>query len=168
MAVKWRESSLGKDSEDLVQEERSLHHLDGCAGKNTRQGWVGWLVGVHSFLPVSYVISRPFFSNPSFYDVDDDDDDDEEEYDPLGSFSPPSNREAAIPPQQWDSSAIGNKLCSAKSDGKMTKPRNYNFHSSREREIKRKRRRKKGGGRGEGKKEDLPFPAARSFFNNSR
>lgn len=130
---------------------------------------MGWLVGwcVHSFLPVSYVISRPFFSNPSFYDVDDDDDD-EEEYDPLGSFSPPSNREAAIPPQQWDSSTIGNKLCSAKSDGKMTKPRNYNFYSSREREIKRKRRRKKGGGRGEGKKEDLPFPAARSFFNNSR
>lgn len=122
----------------------------------------GLVCRVHSFLPVSYVISRPFFSNPSSYDDDDDEDD------PLGSFSPPSSSEAAIPPQQWDSSAIGNKLCLAKSDGKMTKPRNYNFHSFSEREIKKKKgkekRKKKKKRRVEGK--SLPFPV-QSFLQFS-
>ena len=43
--------------------------------------------------------------------------------DPLGSFSPPSNGgAAATPSQQWDSSGIENKLCSAMSARKMTKP----------------------------------------------
>ena len=118
MAVEWRENRLWEKVQDLVLHPGGTIVTPlGRMCQNIRQRLV---CRVHSFLPVSYVISRPFFSNPSSYDDDDD---------PLGSFSPPSSREAAIPPQQWDSSAIGNKLCLAKSDGKMTKPRNYNFHS---------------------------------------
>ena len=59
MPVKWRESSLsGRRFKILscIQKERSLPLGRMCQNK-------GPMCRVHSFLPVSYIIPRPFFSN---------------------------------------------------------------------------------------------------------
>ena len=58
---------------------------------------------------------------------------------PLARFHPLQAAKQPHRPQQWDSSGIGNKLCSAKSARKMTKLRNYSFHLA-----EKKRKRKKG------------------------
>ena len=56
---------------------------------------------------------------------------------PLARFHPLQATKQPHRPQQWDSSGIGNKLCSAKSARKMTKIRNYSFHLAEKKKRKK-------------------------------
>lgn len=115
MPVKWRESSsspsssLGKGSRSCPASSNDRYRSDGCA--RTRGAGVPCTLLPSGVLHNSSSVFLRRSSNPS-------------PCDPLGSFSPRSSRGVATPPQQWVSSGIGNKLCSAKSARKMTKPRN--------------------------------------------